>query len=73
MSKRVVLDNAEKKLVAELYAAATRIGDDLPYTPEFERMHIEFIAKTGCCISLHEFWKAVASAGKDRRLRRKER
>ncbi len=73
MAGRITLSQAEKDLVVELYDGCGLTRDNLPYTPEFERMHATFVARTGREISLHDFWKAVASAGKASRLRRKER
>ncbi|MCX5654928.1 MAG: hypothetical protein NTY65_09810 [Planctomycetota bacterium] len=70
---RLHLCNADKDLVGELYAQVARTVDDLPYTDEFERLHAEFMSRTGRQISHHDFWRALSSARKATRLIRKER
>ena len=70
---KVRLSNAHKEVLAELYHAARRTRDDLPYTDDFEQLYAEFIARTGRVISRHDLWTALASAGKASRLERKSR
>lgn len=67
------LDEAERETLIALYAACPTTVDDLPYTDEFERLYAEFIHRTGRVLSLHDFWKALASARKTGKLVRKER
>ena len=61
---RLLLSNADKVLVGELYAMVTRTVDDLPYTDEFDRLHAEFTSRTGRQISQHDFWRALSNARK---------
>lgn len=70
---RVSLSNAHKEIVAELYGAATRTVDDLPYTVDFDEMHAAFMSRSGREISKHDFWRALSSARKASKLKRKER
>ncbi|MCP4593471.1 MAG: hypothetical protein GY842_22265 [bacterium] len=67
------LSNAHREIIVELYGAANRTVDDLPYSDEFEGMFRVFCARTGRDVTRHEFWKALANARKASRLVRKER
>lgn len=67
------LSNAHREIIAELYAAANRTVDDLPYTDEFEAIFTEFCARTSRDMTRREFWKALANARKASHLIRKER
>ena len=67
------LSNGHREIIVELYAAANRTVDDLPYTDEFEAMFMEFCERTGRDMTRHEFWKALANARKASRLIRQER
>lgn len=67
------LDSACRELLIGLYAESSLTVDDLPYTPEFERMHAEFVARTSVRLTLHDFWRALSSARKVGALTRKER
>ncbi len=70
---RVTLSEDQKKVLTDLYNASSRTRDDLPYTDEFDRLYAEFLIQTQRRLTRHEFWKALASAGKASRLDRKER
>ncbi len=67
------LSNAHREIIADLYAAANRTVDDLPYSDEFEAMFTAFCARTGREMTRHQFWRALANARKASRLIRKER
>ncbi len=67
------LDDAERQIIADLYAATDRTVDDLPYTAEFDAMLEQFGASTGRDISRHEFWKVLANLRKASHLVRKKR
>ena len=67
------LDDAERQIIADLYAATDRTVDDLPYTAEFDAMFEQFRSSTGRDISRHEFWKALANLRKASHLVRKIR
>jgi len=40
------------------------IRDNLPYTPEFDRIHRQFTRLTGVEFTKHEFWRAVSRVAK---------
>jgi hypothetical protein len=67
------LNDAERQILADLYAATDRTVDDLPYTEEFDAMLHQFRSSTGRDISCHEFWKALANLRKASHLVRKKR
>ncbi|MBX3408640.1 MAG: hypothetical protein KF859_01990 [Phycisphaeraceae bacterium] len=67
------LDSAARAFLIDLYAKSSLTVDDLPYTREFDAMLAEFNTKTGKKLSQHEFWRAISSARKTGKLRRKER
>ena len=67
------LTESHKKLLAELYEQAKRNRDDLPYTEEFDKLHVKFIARTSLPLTQHEVWRALVNLGKASRLIRKER
>lgn len=67
------LSNAHKKMLTDLYDKAKRTRDDLPCTDEFDQMYAEFVAHSGLILTRHEFWKALAGAGKASQLARNAR
>ncbi len=67
------LNDAEKQILADLYAATNRTVDDLPYTVEFDAVLEQFGASTGRDFSRHEFWKVLANLRKASHLVRKKR
>ncbi len=67
------LDTAARDQLIALYAQSSLTVDDLPYTPEFDRMCADFYKLTGHYLSHHEFWRAISSARKTGQLTRKER
>lgn len=67
------MDATSRETLAGLYAEGPLTVDDLPYTPEFDRMLAEFNARTGKQLSPHEFWRALSSARKTGQLPRKVR
>ncbi|MBX3315765.1 MAG: hypothetical protein KF902_02755 [Phycisphaeraceae bacterium] len=67
------LDDACRATLIDMYAKSELTVDDLPYTPQFERMCAEFYRSTGKYLTLHEFWRALSSARKTGQLTRKER
>ena len=69
----VILSNANKELIAELYAKSGKTVDDLPYTDEFDQLHTAFVSASGRDISKHDFWRALSSGRKASRLVRKQR
>jgi hypothetical protein len=60
-------------IVGELYSDSLLTVDELPYTDEFEKLHAEFVARSGLQISRHDLRRAMANARKARRLVRKAR
>lgn len=70
---KVQLKDSEKVILSELYKSTTRTVDDLPYTDEFEKLYVSFVARSGSELSRHDFWRALSSARKARKLVRKER
>ena len=67
------LDDAEKQIIADLYAATDQTVDNLPYTDEFDAMFEQFRSSTRRDIGRHEFWKALANLRKASHLVRKIR
>ncbi len=67
------LSIAERDVLTAIYNNSKRTVDDLPYTPEFEKMRSEFNAKTGRGLNEHDFWRAISSARKTGNLSRKKR
>jgi len=67
------LSDGHRQIIADLYAAAQRTVDDLPYTDEFEAMFQTFCSCSGRDITRHEFWKALSNARKASHLVRKKR
>lgn len=67
------ITNADKQVVAGLYARTRKTVDDLPYTDEFERIYAEFCERTGRDWTRHDVWRLLSNARKASRLTRKER
>jgi hypothetical protein len=67
------LDTAARDVLIALYSTAAHTVDDLPYTPEFDRLLVEFNRRTGNALTHHDFWRALSSARKTGVLKRKER
>lgn len=67
------LDSACRAALIELYDGCALTVDDLPYTPEFDRMLADFNRRTGKSLDHHDFWRALSSARKSGALPRKER
>jgi hypothetical protein len=67
------LSRAHEEMLIELYGQAAKTLDDLPYTEEFERLHAEFVARSGKAMNHHDLWRALSNLRKARRLVRKER
>ncbi|MFN4243927.1 MAG: hypothetical protein ACK4PI_11915 [Tepidisphaerales bacterium] len=65
------LSEAERQILAELYARSGRTVDDLPYTQEFETLYGQFIAQSGRSLGRHEVWRALVAQRKAGRLVRK--
>ena len=68
-----ILDDAQKRLLVELYEQGRRSRDDLPYTDEFEQLYAEFLARTGLPLTRHELWRALGGLGKASKLTHKGR
>lgn len=67
------LKDTQKQTLRELYRLSRRTVDDLPYTQEFESLHVQFIARTGLTMTRHDVWRVLSSQRKAKRLVRKER
>ena len=70
---RAYFSSADQTLLNELYSDCPRTLDDLPYTAEFNRLHEQFIARTGKAVSRHDVWRALSNLRKASKLPRKER
>jgi hypothetical protein len=74
MMTHLDLNESQIDVLSELYAeAACKSSDDLPYTPEFEQLYSQFLARTGISLDRHYVWKALCNARKASKLVRKER
>ena len=65
---RTDLTDAQKQLLADLYARSPLAVDSLPYTEEMERIHIGFVQQTGIAVSVGELFRALLSLRKQARL-----
>lgn len=65
---RTDLTDAQKQLLADLYARSPLAVDSLPYTEEMERIHIGFVQQTGMAVSVGELFRALLSLRKQARL-----
>ena len=65
------LSDAHKGLLNELYGKCSRTVDDLPYTDEFEGLYVEFVARSGLIMKMHEVWNALTDCRKRGKLTRK--
>jgi hypothetical protein len=66
------LSEAHLDLLAELYRACGRSRDALPYTPEFDALHLEFVVRTGTRIDRHQLWRVLSALGKRGKLPRED-
>jgi hypothetical protein len=67
------LSDPQIVVLTTLYTELEAATDDLPYTPEFERLFSEFNSRTGLSLDRHDLWKALCNARKAGKLTRKMR
>lgn len=67
------LTSTQRDAIVDLYNKSSLSRDDLPYTKEFDTMHAKFCADSGLAMTQHEFWRALSSIGKMKKLKRKLR
>lgn len=67
------LSTADRQIISDLYAQCTLTRDDLPYTDEFDTLHLKFCIQSGLQMTRHDFWRACSSIGKMKGLKRKAR
>lgn len=69
----VRLDDHADNVLVHLYRTCPRTVDDLPYTPDFARLHSEFKHRSGLTLSEHDVWLELCYLRKRGRLPRKRR
>jgi len=69
----VKLNEEQRLVIVDLYADCRRVRDELPYSAEFDRMHAEFMIKTGLRLTRHDFWRKISAIGKAGELPNKKR
>jgi hypothetical protein len=65
---RMELTDAQKQLLADLYARSPLAVDLLPYTEEMERIHLDFVQQTSVAVSVGEIFRALLNLRKQSRL-----
>lgn len=73
MVSHVDLSDAQRELLAEIYAGYNETLDALPYTEKFEEMYTEFLRRASVKLDRHGFWRALSNARKANKLIRKAR
>lgn len=68
-----MLSEDHRRILGELYEQSPLTLDNLPYTKQYEALHIAFVARTKVEITRHELWRALTNLRKAGKLARKER
>ena len=62
------LSDEQKQLLEQLYSGVTLSVDDLPYTPEMDDLHRDFVTRSGLALPIRDVFRALKNLGRQGRL-----
>lgn len=70
---RPKLTGEQRQLLKDLYARSSLSADELAYTDDMDRIHADFVQRTGLSMTVREVYNAIMTLRKQGRLDRKLR
>lgn len=70
---RTRISEEHEDMLMGLYGRTIKTLDDLPYTAEFEKLYVTFVARSGLTMTRHDIWRVMTNLRKARKLKRKKK